>query len=185
MTTKKEIRDQRFAQEYVIDLNGEKAATRAGFSAKTAAQAASRLLKNVKVQARIAELTKAKAEKLDLTVDRVLRELMLMGFANMQDYIGVQQNGTAYVDLSKLTREQASAIQEISTDEYTVGETEEEEARVVTKVKFRLADKRGSLELLGKYLKLFTDRTEVTGPGGEKLEILVRNVGRVHTSESA
>ncbi len=188
MKKKKELREERFAREYVIDLNGEQAAIRAGLAPKSARVEASKLLTKPNVQALIVELTKTKADKLDLTAERVLRELMLMGFSNMQDYVSVQKDGFAYVDLSKLTREQAAAIQEITTDSYvSEGEDDDgqEEGRVITKVKFKLADKRGSLELLGKYLKLFTDRTEVTGPGGEKLEIIVRNVGRIHKPATA
>ena len=50
-------RRESFCREYVIDVtNQAAAAVRAGYSAKTAAQQASRLLKNVNVKERIAEL---------------------------------------------------------------------------------------------------------------------------------
>ena len=162
---KREIRWQLFAREYVIDLNGTKAAIAAGYSEKTAEAAASRLLRNVKVQALIDKLTAERAKRLDITADRVLEELSRMAFANMLDYMGVQQNGSAFVDLSKLTREQAAAIQEITVDEYTEGRGEE--ARQVKRTRFKLADKRGSLELLGKHLKIFTDKVEHSGQVGE------------------
>ena len=177
---KKDLRYERFAHEYVIDLNGEQAAIRAGYSAKTARVKASQLLTKVDVQTIIADLSKKQAAKLDLTAEKVLRELMLMGFSNMKDYVSIQQDGFAYVDLSKLTREQAAAIQEITTDSYVADSEDdegEEQGRIVTKVKFKLADKRGSLELLGKYLKLFIDRTEVTGAEGKPMEMIVRHVG--------
>jgi phage terminase small subunit len=173
MTKKKTEREGVFAREYVKDLNGTRAAIAAGYSPKTARSAASRLLTKDNIKTLIAELTKTKADKLDVSAERVLRELAFMAFANMKDYIGVQQDGMAYVDLSKLTRDQAAAIQEITTEEFTLPESEYEEARTVTKVKFKLSDKRGSLELLGKYLKLFNDRTELTGPGGSPLEMTV------------
>src|SRR5579859_7940073 len=50
-----------FAAEYVVDLNGKQAAIRAGYSPHTAEQQASRLLRNVKVQAAIKA---AQAERL-------------------------------------------------------------------------------------------------------------------------
>ena len=182
MSKKKELRERRFAHEYVIDLNGEQAAIRAGLAPKSAVVEASKLLRKPNVQAIIAELTKKKADALDLTAERVLRELMLMVFSNMQDYVNVQKDGFAYVDLSKLTREQAAAIQEITTDSYVADGEDgegEEEGRVVTKVKFKLADKRGSLELLGKHLSLFADRTEVSGPGGGPVPIsIVSHISR-------
>ena len=46
---KKDFREQLFAREYLLDLNGTKPAIAAGFSPKTAAQAGSRLLRKVKV----------------------------------------------------------------------------------------------------------------------------------------
>lgn len=47
-------RQQKFVQEYLIDLNAKQAAIRAGYSPKTAQEQASRLLSNVKVQNAIA-----------------------------------------------------------------------------------------------------------------------------------
>ena len=49
-------RQERFCREFLVDLNGTKASVRAGYSEKTAYSQASRLLKNAKVAARIAEL---------------------------------------------------------------------------------------------------------------------------------
>jgi Phage terminase, small subunit len=48
--------EERFAREYLLDLDGTQAAIRAGYSAKTAAQAASRMLRNVKVRALLKQL---------------------------------------------------------------------------------------------------------------------------------
>jgi phage terminase small subunit len=157
---KRAMREEIFAREYVADsrLNGQEAAIRAGYSPKTARAAASRLLTKSNVQAMIAELTKAKADALDLKAEQVLRELKLMGFSNMLDYIRVQ-DGDAYIDLSKLTREQAAAIQEITVEEYTEGKGKDK--RDIRKTRFKLTDKRGSLELLGRHLKLFSEKVQM------------------------
>ena len=64
----------RFVDEYMVDLNGTQAAIRAGYSAKTAAQQASRLLRNVKVQQVIATRQKELAEKRAWDVDRLVDE---------------------------------------------------------------------------------------------------------------
>lgn len=63
---------KRFCQEYIIDLNAGRAAIRAGYSKKTADQTASRLLRNVKIQAYLAELQKTVSEKLNLTAEWVI-----------------------------------------------------------------------------------------------------------------
>lgn len=172
------MRAELFAYEYAIDLNGEQAAIRAGYSPKTARVQASRLLTRANVQEILAKLKEKQLGKLSHKAEDVLRELELMGFANMLDYIGVQSGGMAFVDLSKLTREQAAAIQEITTEQFTIqGEKEDEEDRVVTKVKFKLSDKRGSLELLGKHHKLFNERLDIGNQDGKPFEIVIRNVG--------
>ena len=43
-------KQQRFVEEYLIDLNATQAAIRAGYSEKTAQEQSSRLLSNVMVQ---------------------------------------------------------------------------------------------------------------------------------------
>lgn len=154
-----------FAREYVIDLNGARAAIEAGYAEKHARVAASRLLTKDNVKKLIDELIAERAKRLDVTADKVLQELSRLAFSNMLDYVKPQPDGSAYIDLSKLTREQAAAIQELIIDEYTDGSGEE--ARPVKRVRFKLSDKRASLELLGKHLKLFTDKVEHSGQIGE------------------
>lgn len=74
-------RQQRFVGEYPVDLDGTKAAIRAGYSEKTAAQQASRLLKNVNIQKAIKEKLEERQERTEITADRVLRELESIGFS--------------------------------------------------------------------------------------------------------
>ncbi len=170
MGTKRELRDERFAREYVIDLNGEQAAIRAGYAPKSAKVTASRLLTKANVKARIAELAKQHADKLDLKAEKVLRELSLMAFSNMMDYIKTNAEGDAFIDLSALTRDQTAAIQEITV----------EETGKVTRTKLKLADKREPLELLARHLRLFdqeghagagvqTILVDIPRPGGREL----------------
>ena len=69
-------RQQRFVDEYLIDLNATQAAIRAGYSAKTAYSQGQRLLKNVEVAASLAEHGQKHAAELDLSAGRVLRGLL-------------------------------------------------------------------------------------------------------------
>ena len=55
-TLKSHLRREHFAREYLLDLNGTRAAIAVGYSAKTASQAASRMRRNVKVRALLKEL---------------------------------------------------------------------------------------------------------------------------------
>lgn len=169
-------RQKLFVREYLVDLNATKAAERAGYSKNTAQSQGSFLLSNPIISAAVAEKTSARLEKLDITADRVLQELALLGFSNMMDYIRVLPNGDAKVDLSRLDREKAAAIGEISVDE-VMERNEDGEFERVKKTKFKLADKRGALVDLGKHLKLFTDKCEVTGKDGGPIQ--VEAVGRM------
>jgi phage terminase small subunit len=120
---------------------------------------ASRLLDHPKITLRLAELRLAAQQRNDITVDKIIRELALIGFSNMLDYVTPQADGTVFVDLSKLTRAQAAAIGEVTVEEYMEGRGED--ARPVKRVKFKLSDKRAALVDLGKHLGMFP--TQVSG----------------------
>ena len=100
-------KQERFVQEYLVDLNATQAAIRVGYRKKTTTEQASRLLTNVKVSEAIAKEQHALAEK-------VIAELALIGFANMQDYLNLSDPEKPTVDLSNLTPEHASLIAEVT-----------------------------------------------------------------------
>jgi len=75
MPTLKNKKHERFCREYVIDHNGTQAAIRAEYSEKTAQQQSSRLLLNVVIMNRIAELNEKVSDKLELTVEKVLKDI--------------------------------------------------------------------------------------------------------------
>lgn len=60
-------KQKRFVREWLIDMNGTRAAIRAGYSEKSAANTASRLMKDPDVQAYRNELLKAKFDGLGIT----------------------------------------------------------------------------------------------------------------------
>src|SRR5216683_4354026 len=68
-------RETVFAREYLLDLNGTRAAVAAGYSSKTASVAASRMLRKVKVQALLKQRMEERQQRLDLSADRVLQEI--------------------------------------------------------------------------------------------------------------
>ena len=74
-------KQERFCQEYIIDLNGAQAAIRAGYSVKDARTQASRLSTNANIQKYIAELQQKKNAALDLKSEDTLREIARMAFA--------------------------------------------------------------------------------------------------------
>lgn len=68
-------KQEKFVQEFLIDLNGKQAAIRAGYSEKTAENQASRLLSNDKVADRVSELKGKMAKKLEVTREMIVERL--------------------------------------------------------------------------------------------------------------
>lgn len=162
-------KQEAFARHYIETGNASEAYRRAydvgpKTKADTVHDTASKLLQHPQIAHRITELQQAVARRHDVTVDRIVRELALLGFANMLDYVRTTDQGDAYVDLSDLTREQAAAISEIIVEEYREGGGEA--ARDVKRTRFKLTDKRAALESLGKHLGMFKDIRELTGKNG-------------------
>lgn len=73
-----------FCEEYLIDLNATQAAIRAGYSEKTANEQGARLLANVSVQEKIAELKAARAKRTEITQDTVIQELAAVAGAEVK-----------------------------------------------------------------------------------------------------
>ena len=165
MASKTLARYTRFAQEYVIDLNGTRAAVAAGYAENSAPEQASRLLNNRKVAAIINGLKTKRATKLELTDQKVAEELSRMAFSNMADYMRIDEDGKPTgLDLDQITRDQAAAIQEISED--ATGGSGDGERKLIIRTKFKLADKGRALELLGRHLGMFQDNVKITGLEG-------------------
>lgn len=140
-------KQQRFCDEYLIDLNATQAAIRARYSPKTACEQASRLLANVKVQEVIAVEMARRSKRTGINQDRVLMEIAKMAFVNIDDVIDlntVQVKQTA-------TKEDLACIQSVKIKPTEFG----------TEREIKLCDKKSNLELLGKHLGMFKDKVEV------------------------
>ena len=66
-------RQERFVDEYLVDLNATQSAIRAGYSAKTAKQQGARLLTNADVKKGIAEAKQSRSEKTKIDAEYVLK----------------------------------------------------------------------------------------------------------------
>lgn len=83
-------KQQRFVDEYLIDLNGTQAAIRAGYSASTAAEQAYDLLRKPQIVDSIAVARKAQQERTQITADKVVTELALIAFADARELAEVK-----------------------------------------------------------------------------------------------
>lgn len=149
-----------FVEEYLIDLNATQAAVRAGYSEKTASVIGSENLAKPYIQEAIQIAMDKRSKRTEITADNVLKEIAKLGFSNMLDYMSIQEDGLAAVDLSKLERDQAAAITELTIVKRKEYNKEDETNDTIETVKFKLADKGQNLERLGRHLKLFTDKIE-------------------------
>ncbi|MEJ7933506.1 terminase small subunit [Sphingobium sp. AN558] len=171
-------KQQRFVEEYLIDLNATQAAIRAGYSAKTANEQASRLLANVSVSHAIMEAQQRRSTRTEITQDRVLAELAKIGFADMRkllrwtgnlpkmDMEGAEESGDVTIsvanfvqlfDSDDLDDDTAACISEISQTKDGA-------------LKVKLHDKRAALEAIGRHLGMFKDRVEHTGKDGGPIQ---------------
>lgn len=146
---------RRFCFEYVIDYNGKQAAIRAGYSETSAAELAYQLIHKTSCKAFIDELIKAQNEQLQISRADILRELLIIGKTDISKAYDSKGN---LLPIDAIPEEIRRAIAGIKVfeefegygkDRVKVGETRE----------LKLWDKPRALELLGRHLKLWTDKT--------------------------
>lgn len=130
-------RQERFCQEYLIDFNATQAAIRAGFSKKTAGQAASRLLKNVKLAARLGQLAQGLQEKTGIEQEWVLNNLREVAERCMQK--------APVMRYDRESKDYVQAQDENGNNLWT----------------FQAMSANRSLELIGKQLGMFADNVNV------------------------
>jgi phage terminase small subunit len=141
-----------FALEYLIDLNASAAAVRAGYAPGSASSHASALLKMPEVQDLIRDALKKREKKLELTAERVLEELMKLGFSDIRK---VFDETGQLMNLSQLDDSTAAAVSGVKVKTRTRDDETETENEI------KLWDKPKSLELLGKHLQLWKDLIDV------------------------
>ena len=145
-------KQQRFVDEYLIDLNATQAAIRSGYSVKTANEQGARLLANVSVQEAIAKEMAERSKRTGINQDRVVLELAKMAFVNIDDVVDIK-TGAVKENASK---DDLACIQSIKykKSEGINGTSVEREVKI--------ADKKSTLELLGKHLGMWNDKFNLT-----------------------
>lgn len=157
-------RQQRFVDEYMVDLNATDAAKRAGYSAKTAHSIGPRLLEHVGVAAAIAAAKDARAERLQLTSDDVLRELAIIGLSDVRDF---QVSGEGQLTLRPGARDATwRAVSSVKHRVVEIPQGADKPPIVKREVELKLWDKNTALTNVGRHLNLFPNRHVLTGEGG-------------------
>lgn len=138
----------RFAEEYVVDLCGAQAAVRAGYSPKGANVAANRLLNHVGIAARISDLLELRSMRTAITADQVLRELATLGLSNLINY-EVDEQG--YVSLAEGAP--SEALRAVKKMKRTIKYDKDGNKNIETEIE--LWDKVSALRLMGQHLGMF------------------------------
>ena len=147
-------KQERFVEEYMVDINATQAAIRAGYSPKTAKEQGSRLLSNVNVSAAIAILRAEQSKRTGITADRVLEEMAKVGFANITDVVSLDEAAVKRGSHADDT----AAIQSIKVKRILT-----EEGDTILEREVKLHDKIKSLDLIARHLGLFNDKLRLDG----------------------
>lgn len=139
-------KQQRFAQEYLVDLNATQAAIRAGYSKKAAEVTGHRLLSNAKVASAIAIAQKKRSSRTEITQDRVLEELARIGFSDLRRAFDAHGN---LLRPEEWPDDMASAISSVEVVTKNLGDGEIERVH-----KIRTWDKNTALEKIAKHLNM-------------------------------
>jgi len=159
--------DQQWKFAQMVKADPERNATKAYLavyssckSEESAAAAASRLLSSVKVKAYLDKSVKKAMKKFDITEERILQELACIAFLDFAELLTEDGNMKDIKDIPEHARR---AIAGLELSELFDGEGDERRMAGILK-KIKTSDKKGALELLGKSLKMWTDKVEVEMP---------------------
>ncbi|MCD8566600.1 MAG: terminase small subunit [Alphaproteobacteria bacterium] len=143
-----------FCREYLIDFNATQAAIRAGYSKHSARSIGHENLTKPDIQKYLARLQKPILNQFEITRERIIHEFSTIAFSNIFDFITVcDETGVAMIDITKCTREQAAAIEQIDIIEIpsqTGSEITPDNSRKILRHKITLHDKLKALECLAK-----------------------------------
>ena len=152
-------KQQRFIDEYLIDLNATQAAIRAGYSPQSAYSIGEENLKKPVIRDAIDKALAERSRRTGINQDRVLLELAKIAFVNASDVINMDE-ATIRGDANREDTATIASVKvkRIPTDD---GDIVEREVKVYDKIK--------ALELLGKHLGMFTDKLNVNAEMAVKI----------------
>lgn len=149
-------KQQRFVEEYLVDLNATQAAIRAGYSKKTANEQASRLLADVNISSAVAAKLNQRSEKVGITAERVLDEIAAMAFYDPADLTIERKDGKGAVVIGGINGPDDIKNLPETVRRAIVGWKYTEHGFEV-----KLADKSKALDQLARHLAIYNDKLNV------------------------
>ena len=175
-------KQQRFVDEYLIDLNATQAAIRAGYSEDSAKEIGCENLTKPNIQQAVAEQMAERSKRTEITQDKVLRELAAIAFAKATDYASIIEKQAVYTTDEgvriPLHDENGNAVmiqdvQLVLTD--TLNDAQKSALAGIKHGKYgievTMCSKEKALELLGRHLGMFKDKVELSGIETEKSKL--------------
>lgn len=163
-------RHKLFADEYLIDLNAEAAAIRAGYSPRYARGNAHKLVANSCISEYIQKRMKDREKRTEITQDFVLNELMAIASVNATDYARVvEKHATALLDgvQTQLYDAEGNPVMYRTVEPVLTEELTEVQKKALSVIKrgrdgfeIKPYDKLKVLELLGRHLGMWDKKTE-------------------------
>lgn len=135
-------KQEKFVEEYLVDLNATQAALRAGYSENTAYSIGFENLKKPEIQAAIQSARNKLSKRTGITVEMVVAELARIGFSNIGHYLSFNESGVNMHSSDMMNEDALRCISEVSQTVTAEGGT----------VKFKLHDKQAALDKLMRHL---------------------------------
>lgn len=167
----------RFVEEYLVDLNGTRAAIAAGYSRRSARAIACELLTKPDVRAVVDAERAARAARSDDLIWAVLRQLERIALADVRELFGPDGRLRPVAALSDTI---AAAVEAVELPESAAAQlplpllTDGLPLAPVVPVKIKLESKLKAIELLGRHLGLWD--SEAGEATGRTLEGLLRGL---------
>jgi phage terminase small subunit len=161
-------RQRRFVHRYMQHRNGARAVREAGYSCKP--ENADRIAWALRNDPRFAHVREAVERleadlqaRLKIEAEQVLDELRKVAIFNLADVLVIQDDATARLDLTEADAAHLAALSEVQIEERTIKGKDGAPDEVLRSIKIKAHSKLDALEKLGKNLRLFTDKLEVSG----------------------
>lgn len=180
MTKPLNKQQQLFVANYIIHFNGTKAAIDAEYSPKTADQQASRMLKDERIIAAIADAMEARVERTKVDADFVLTQSAEMVKADVADII--DDDGT-YKPIKQWPLIWRQMLTGVDIKELFDGPPgDREQVGEVAKLKF--IDRMKALDMVGRHVDVGAFRENLQVEVVDKASIIARARERANRSRS-
>ena len=159
-------REERFCQEFIIDLNGAASARRIGISSESAPVEACKMLKRKRVSKRIEKLQEERSLRVHLTQDRVLEEYIILALSDLKEYMTIEGGVLTPKSFEEMGPMKSRALKKIKQDRIIKESADGKQMVVHDIISFETHDKKGTLDFLAKHLGMEggIGRLEITSP---------------------